>query len=175
MIGIKWRQWLAALSMLLFFTGAVYAGFLPTEAAATKSAPEVERLLVVKKSENLLHETALKMLSDPENEKDGMLWAYKVLAHHSYGLRDLANELTAPEMAALYQEKASLFMIYIGGKISPHQFEVLERDLESRKRTYLEGILATAKPTRAPDLDALQKTAEEAARKIHAYSVLAVN
>lgn len=172
MIGIKWQQHLASLCVLFFLASVVHAGFLPAEAEDTKTAPEAERVFVVKISENLLHETAEKIVADPENKKDGFIWARKVLARHSLGLRDLARELSASEMAAFYDEKAGLIASHIRGEISNHQFEVLERDIETRKRSYLDGVLARAKPGDKSRLDALKRAGEQAARMIHAASVL---
>ena len=165
----------AAVAGLLLLICSAQAQFLPDDAQNLKTAPEVERLFVVKTAENLLTEKAQRMLNDPENAKDGFMWARKVMARHYAGLETLAGELSTGELARFYAEKAGLFVKSVRGEISDSQFEQMEIELERRKSAYFETIIATAKPTRNPDFDTLNRIAKTAASKVHSYSALSVD
>lgn len=174
MIGLASRLLAVALFALLFCGAALSAEFLQKGAEDLKTAPEIERLFVIKTAENLLHENARKMFNDPENETDGFLWARKVLAVTSLGLNSFANELSAPELAKFYKEKADLFSKNIRGELPMDDFGKAETELEARKQVYLESILSSVKPTRNADFERLKAIAKAAADKIHGYSVIAV-
>lgn len=172
--NVAWacRQWIIAVAALLVLSGAVHAEFLPDQAKDLKFAPEIERLFVIKTAENALTEKERTMLNDPENSKDGYLWARKVIGLHYAGLYHLADELTAPKLGAFYKEKADLFSRNVRGEVSSNQLEPLETALEGRKQSYLSDALTNAKPSQRPDFDMLRSVAKTAADKIHGYSVL---
>lgn len=174
MIGLALRRLIGAMLALLFFGTVLRAEFLQKGAEDLKTAPKIERLFVIKTTENLLHENAKKMFNDPENQTDGFLWTRKVLAVTASGLDSFANELSAPDLAKFYKEKADLFSKNIRGELPMDDFGRAEIELEARKQDYFEAVLSSVKPTRNPDFKRLNAIAKAAADKIHGYSVIAV-
>lgn len=132
----------------------------------------VERAYILKTAENLLMPKLKIMADDPENKKDGYLWASKVTALWYASLSKDAESLQVPMLAGLYKDKSALFVMRIQGKISSQQLESGESAIEQNKLLVLESMLADAPKRPAIPIQQLDAAAELMANKTHGLSVL---
>ncbi|RWM86477.1 MAG: hypothetical protein EOR84_30660 [Mesorhizobium sp.] len=144
-------------------------------AAQIKNYSEIERAFILKVAENVLTSKAKMMFSDPENAKDGYLWARKVIVAHYSLLEDMAIKSNTKALAVFYEDKKTLLERHIRGQLSTDDFGRQEKLVETRKQLYLENLLSSATQPTASDVKTLNALALRLGDQIHGLSVIAIS
>ncbi|MER8482333.1 hypothetical protein [Mesorhizobium sp. M1322] len=122
---------------LFFFSLAVFvlstaAWAQPTPDEKLAAFDPFETLYILRVAENGVMADVRLILADPENEKDGYLWAMKVLAFDFA----LLSKLAAPhhtEVSKIYEERSEIYARYVRGESDDVKLKAEEKANEDRK------------------------------------------
>jgi hypothetical protein len=122
-------------AVLFLFMGSIafsqetMLGSLERELSALSN---IEKLFVVKVSENEITDQLRVIVTDPAIKTDGPGWAMKI-GSFCYGTLTLISEKSFPGVASAYRERTELYADVVRGKIKITDIAPLERQIEIRK------------------------------------------
>lgn len=99
-----------------------------------------ERMYVARVAENHVMDDARQIVADPENEKDGYVWAMKVLAT-DFAFLSMLAEIDHPDVAAAYRERSDIYAGYVRGEVSGEELQAREAANERRKNEVYDRLL----------------------------------
>lgn len=166
--------WVLALSLNLF-CGHTQAGAQTLDRQQTEtfsSVPMSEKAFLLKSVENELDVLAKKMMADPENARDGFLWARKVMGVWYFELSKNAAEIGVPELAGVYMDRAAAIGKNVRGELSADGLLDAIKRGDKQQQEFLDRTLGSAAPSPSPHFKEIPSVAREIARKIHTRAVL---
>jgi hypothetical protein len=174
----RWIVWGFSVCLILFASLPARAQAIVEEfAPQIRSLQPLEAAYVLKSAENELGRHNQIMFADPENAKDGYLWALKVIAGQ-YAVLTLISEAAANGIAPYYRERTEIVMRLIRGETTAEVFTRQEAENEAAKGAYLDGMLTGAQSSESADaleIAALNDLALRLASQVRGVAVLATS
>lgn len=105
-----------------------------TDAVAQKVQPysKFRRLYIFRLAENRMADDTEVLMKNPDNAKDGYVWALKV-SSLKYGLMGQITQPDFADIGALYTERAEIYASFVRGQIDLNALKVAEDANEKKK------------------------------------------
>ncbi|MGV1912098.1 hypothetical protein G6K96_21480 [Agrobacterium vitis] len=169
---MKIVSWILAVVFLAAMLGPSAAGMLSdTDRRALKRFPDPERAYVMMTTENLISEHIQKIMADPENKKDGYLWARKYIAQSYRLLSEDANDLMLYELSDMYKSMFDIVVAHIRGDLKTKDFRRREAVILQDKRIFFQKKFDAIQPNYSTDTALLNQFSRRLFVLINAYAV----
>jgi hypothetical protein len=139
------RAVLGTVVALLLSVSALAETLLENIEARLKPLSPLERLYVLKVTENEIANHMQELAAKPANTNN-FTWVMKVTTF-SYGALTLTYEREFPDLGAIYNDRTELYADLIRGKLKPRELEQLERKNELNKAAALNRHFQALKET----------------------------